>query len=50
MGYQRKKKDRRKFLEDLHDGLKFLGDYAPVVLISAAMKKQGTRGLFALIQ
>jgi GTP-binding protein len=43
-----KEKDRRKFLEDLHDRLKFL-DYAPVVLISA-MKKQGTRGLFALIK
>jgi GTP-binding protein len=43
-----KEKDKRKFLEDLHDRLKFL-DYAPVVLISA-MKKQGTRGLFALIK
>ena len=43
-----KERDKRKFLEDLHDRLKFL-DYAPVVLISA-MKKQGTRGLFALIK
>jgi GTPase len=43
-----KERDRRKFLEDLHDRLKFL-DYAPVVLISA-MKKQGTRGLFVLIK
>jgi GTP-binding protein len=41
-------KDRRKFLEELHDRFKFL-DYAPVVLISA-QKKQGTRGLFALIK
>ena len=40
--------DRRKFLEELHDRLKFL-DYAPVTLISA-MKKQGTRGLFNLIK
>jgi len=43
-----KERDRRVFLEDLHDRLKFL-DYAPVVLISA-MKRQGTRGLFALIK
>lgn len=43
-----KERDKRKFLEDLHDRLKFL-DYAPVVLISA-MKKQGTRGLFVLIK
>src|SRR5271170_8066556 len=43
-----KERDKRKFLEDLHDRLKFL-DYAPVTLISA-MKKQGTRGLFALIK
>lgn len=43
-----KERDRRKFLEDLHDRLKFL-DYAEVTLISA-MKKQGTRGLFGLIK
>jgi GTP-binding protein len=43
-----KERDKRLFLEGLHDRLKFL-DYAPVVLISA-MKKQGTRGLFALIK
>ncbi len=43
-----KERDRRVFLEHLHDRLKFL-DYAPVVLISA-MKRQGTRGLFALIK
>jgi GTP-binding protein len=43
-----KERDKRVFLEGLHDRLKFL-DYAPVVLISA-MKKQGTRGLFALIK
>lgn len=43
-----KERDKRVFLEGLHDRLKFL-EYAPVVLISA-MKKQGTRGLFALIK
>jgi GTP-binding protein len=43
-----KERDRRVFLEGLHDRLKFL-DYATVVLISA-MKRQGTRGLFALIK
>ncbi|MGA3202912.1 MAG: ribosome biogenesis GTPase Der, partial [Bryobacteraceae bacterium] len=43
-----KERDRRKFLEDLHDRLKFL-DYAEVTLISAS-KKQGTRGLFPLIK
>jgi GTPase len=43
-----KERDRRVFLEHLRDRLKFL-DYAQVVLISA-MKRQGTRGLFALIK
>jgi GTP-binding protein len=43
-----KERDRRVFLEGLHDRLKFL-DYATVVLISA-MKRQGTRSLFTLIK
>jgi len=43
-----KEPDKRVFLEELHDRLKFL-DYAPVVLISA-IKRQGTRGLFPLIK
>lgn len=41
-------KSKRKFLEIIHDNLKFL-DYAPVAFVSAH-KNQGTRALFPLIK
>jgi len=43
-----KERDKRKFLEEIHDELKFL-DYAPIVFASA-QKQQGTQQLFALIK
>jgi GTP-binding protein len=43
-----KERDKRVFLENLHDRLKFL-DYASIAFISA-QKKQGTRGLFETIK
>ena len=43
-----KERNRKKFVEQIEDRLKFL-DYAPIVFISA-LKGQGTAGLFSLIR
>jgi GTPase len=43
-----KEKDKRKFVEEVRDTLKFL-DYAPVAFV-AAQKRMGTQALFPLIK
>jgi len=43
-----KEKDKRKFVEEVRDTLKFL-DYAPVAFV-AAQKRMGTQALFPLIR
>jgi GTP-binding protein len=43
-----KERDKRKFMEEIRDNLKFL-DYAPIAFVSAH-KRQGTRALFQLVR
>src|SRR5579871_845679 len=43
-----KERNKRQFLEQIHDDLKFL-DYAPIVFASAS-KQQGTGALFKLVK